>query len=72
MITLTCQVCGKPGGLVLLDGKPCMPCIRSRQKAAMDGRCHCGSQKIAGAKRSIGSRSWIPCERCFGTIRQVS
>ena len=70
-IDLTCPVCGKDGGLSVLDGKPCMACIRSRQQAAMDGKCHCGKQRIEGDERSVGSRRWIPCERCLGTIRQT-
>lgn len=74
MTDLLCPVCGKPGGLVLLDGKPCMDCIRSRQRTATTGsRCKCGKQKqpteVLGRP---GARQWISCKRCLGTIRQVA
>lgn len=82
-----CPVCGKDGDLwVLIDGKPCMACIKARHRAAMDGRCHCGRAKIPGEVKSVGGyavlvdgkkvrrggRSWIPCERCLGTIKQLT
>lgn len=79
----TCSICGKPRGLM---GDPCMKCIQSRAKAAQDGKCHCGNQAIPGEEisaggykvrvdgevRNRGGRSWIPCQRCLGTIRQTS
>lgn len=69
---MICSVCGKPGGLVVLDGGPCMPCVRARHRAAITHRCSCGSQRIPAPLARIGSRSWIACNRCLGTIRQVS
>ena len=65
-----CPVCGGPG----FFGDICMDCVKSRQRAAQDGRCHCGRKAIPGPERGgkpRGMRKWIPCERCLGTIRQT-
>lgn len=53
---------------------PSMATCRARQKAAMDGRCHCGKLRHPASKpKSNGmGRTWISCERCFGTIKQLS
>ena len=74
-----CPVCGSDADLwCAIDGKPCMNCIKARQRAAQDGRCHCGRKAIPGEERSTGGingrsgRRWIPCERCLGTIRQTA
>lgn len=70
---MSCPVCGKPADLfAIADGGPCMRCVRARARSAMDHRCHCGNQRIPGGVRSVGSRSWVPCDRCLGTIGQLS
>lgn len=58
-----------------------MSCVKSRARAAQDGRCHCGSKRRPGPMQSVGGyrvdgerhggRQWIPCKRCLGTIKQV-
>ena len=53
------------------DG-PSLATCRARARAAMDGRCHCGRHKDPGEVRSIGSRSWLPCQRCLGSIKQLT
>jgi hypothetical protein len=66
----TCPVCGGPG----FFGDICMGCVKSRARAAQDGRCHCGNKRIPGEEKApFGprGRKWIPCERCLGTIKQT-
>ena len=67
-----CPVCGGPGWGA---GEICMPCVKSRAKAAQNhGRCSCGNKKIPGPEKApFGprGRKWIPCERCLGTIKQT-
>lgn len=69
MMTLTtaCSGCGAP---VIFD--PCLACVRVRQKAAFSGRCACGRRARPGDVLTHFSRSWVPCLRCLGTIRQLS
>jgi len=51
----------------------CMDCTRARAKHATSrGGCKCGKKKVPGEVKKVGSRSWIPCERCFGQIAQLS
>ena len=70
MSTFTCTVCGKPCGFL---NDPCMACVRVRARAATTGgRCRCGRDAIPGATRKVYSRSWIPCDRCLGTIKQLT
>ena len=49
-----------------------MEVVKARHAAAMDHRCHCGNKKDPGKVNRIGSRTWVACERCFGTIKQLS
>ena len=70
MTAIYCQVCRQPGGILALSG-PCLECARARQGAAMDGRCHCQRQLRQPREVSTRSRSWVTCDRCFGTIRQT-
>jgi len=64
-----------------------MSWVRARAvTASSNGRCFCGHDAIPGPERRTGGytvvvdgerherggRSWIPCERCLGTIRQTS
>lgn len=56
-----------------IDGMPSLETCRARQRAAMDGRCHCGRKRDPDERvRQAGSRRWIVCQRCFGTIKQLS
>lgn len=50
----------------------CLDCTRARMRSAMSGRCTCGTHKIPGDVCRVGSRSWIPCRRCLGSIRQLT
>lgn len=50
---------------------PSLATCRARHRAALDHRCHCGKLRDPGTKLRIGSRSWIPCHRCLGTITQL-
>lgn len=51
---------------------PSMATVKARHRAAMNGQCHCGRLRDPGDMRRIASRSWIPCQRCLGTIKQLS
>lgn len=70
-MNIICATCGRPGGLLALSG-PCLDCARSRQRAAMDGRCHCPRALCRPRDIVTRIRSWIGCDRCLGTIRQTS
>lgn len=47
---------------------PSMATIRARQQAAFGGRCKCGKLRDPVSKSS-GSRTWLSCLRCFGTVQ---
>lgn len=51
---------------------PSMATIRARQLAAFGGRCKCGKHKSPIKKSNGAGRTWLSCERCLGTIRQLS
>jgi hypothetical protein len=69
-----CEGCDKPMGVIeALHWDVCLPCTKARHRAAVNrGRCSCGRQARRGAVCRIGSRSWVPCKRCLGTIEQLS
>jgi hypothetical protein len=72
MVPIICKDCGQDGGLLALSG-PCLDCARARQKAAMSGRCSCPKRLRRESKvKRVGSRSWVGCDRCFGSVRQLS
>ena len=50
----------------------CMDCTKARHRAVVNGKCTCGRKAKPGATCKAYSRTWIPCQRCLGTIRQVS
>ena len=49
---------------------PSMATIRARQRAACGGGCKCGKLRDPVTK-SNGSRMWVSCLRCLGTIKQL-
>jgi hypothetical protein len=50
---------------------PSMATIRSRQLAAFGRGCKCGKLRDPVSKSS-GSRSWMSCLRCLGTIKTLT
>ena len=51
----------------------CFPCTRARHKAVLArGRCVCHARERRPRQVSNGSRAWIACDRCLGSIRQLS
>lgn len=64
----------------------CMNCVKARHRAAMDNTCKCGRQavpeapvtvggykvRVDGEVKNAGGRTFIPCKRCLGTIKQIS
>lgn len=72
---IRCPVCDKPADIfAIADGGPCMDCVRARARSVAErGRCVCGRARIPNpAIHRIGSRSWQSCDRCLGTIKQLS
>lgn len=53
-------------------GEISLDVVRARHRAAMTHRCGCRSKALPSELKRVGSRSWISCNRCLGTIRQVS
>ncbi len=69
----TCDGCGRPLNPVeAQQWTVCLDCTKARQRAVASGRCACGGRAIPGELCRVGSRSWIPCRRCLGSIRQVT
>ena len=73
--TYLCPVCKGPADIfAIADGGPCMDCVHARARSvAKHGRCLCGCKKIPNPEiHRIGSRTWQSCDRCLGTIKQLS
>jgi hypothetical protein len=66
--TVPCSGCGEP---IWKWADPCMPCVRARARAAFTHRCSCG-RKRRERTVSNGSRTWVSCDRCLGSVRQLS
>jgi len=70
---LTCNGCGKPFQNTIDTYAVCMDCVRARHRAVVKrGRCTCGAKRRELPVSRVGSRTWIPCGRCLGTVRQLS
>lgn len=71
--TSICTGCGKPlGAIEALYWEVCLDCTKARNRAFTNGgRCVCRSKRPSELHKT-GSRSWISCLRCLGTIKQVS
>ena len=68
-----CDGCGRPLNPVeSLRWTVCLDCTRARARTTLSGRCTCGTYKVPGEVCRVGSRSWIPCRRCLGAIRQLT
>ena len=69
----TCEGCGKELNPVFdAQWSVCMDCTRARARAvANHHRCVCGRKR---RERTIVTavRSWIACNRCLGTVRQLN
>lgn len=77
--TMVCEGCGDDF-INIFDRVPvCMDCVAARGKCATTWRntCKCGRKKNPGEVTTVrlgqtGERSWVPCKRCLGTIKQLS
>jgi hypothetical protein len=49
---------------------PSWATIRARQMAACGGGCRCGKSRDP-VQKFTGSRVWLSCLRCLGTIKQL-
>lgn len=57
----------------ILQWDVCLACTKARHRAVVNhGRCSCGSKRVEGEVIKHLGRSWVPCVRCLGTIRQLS
>lgn len=69
-----CDGCGR--GLSPIEAvrwRVCMDCTRARHRAVIArGKCKCGGKRREGEVVTQGPRSWIPCRRCLGAIREVT
>jgi hypothetical protein len=68
--------CDGCGNVTFAWTNPCMPCVKARAHVATRGRGRCSCPKRLRRETGIKSnglgRTWISCERCLGTVRQVS
>ena len=51
---------------------PSLEVVKARHRAAFTHRCGCGKLRDPSAIHKIGSRTWVSCLRCLGTIKQLS
>lgn len=52
---------------------PSMAVVKARARTVANrGRCSCGKLRDPGEVKRVGSRSWLPCLRCLGSIKQLS
>lgn len=70
---MNCVGCGKALGPFDMGYDVCMDCTKARARTvANHGKCSCGSKRKPGKVMKVYSRSWISCNRCLGTIKQLS
>jgi hypothetical protein len=65
-----CEACQSPLGPFDTGYSVCMACARARHRAAVTHRCVCGRLRRPRTV-STGIRTWVACDRCLGTIRQI-
>jgi hypothetical protein len=55
------------------DGTICMECVQVRARVASGNkRCPCRGRKQKPQTVETRSRSWVACDRCLGTIKQLT
>jgi hypothetical protein len=63
-----CPVCGERNDAwTMIDGGPCMACVKARHKAAITRRCPCGRKRQPKTVEAAG-RQMLVCARCLGPI----
>jgi len=70
----TCEGCGAEMGVVeAMRWGVCLPCTMARAKAATTGgKCKCGRKRRPREASNGLGRRWLACDRCLGSIRQLS
>jgi len=58
--------------LVIPSHDPCFDCIKARHKAALTHKCSCPKRLKRPRTVTNKIRTWVSCDRCLGTIRQIS
>ena len=53
-------------------GEIALEVVKARHRAALTHRCTCGRKCLESEVHEVGSRRWITCHRCLGTVRQLS
>ena len=51
---------------------PSMDVIKARHRAAVTGKCSCGVLRDPREVSNGLGRRWLSCDRCLGTIKQLS
>ena len=69
----TCEGCGCALGVVeAVNWGVCLDCTRARARAVgSGGRCSCGPKRRRERVVKTAIRSWMACDRCLGTVRQL-
>ena len=68
---VSCEGCGRT---VLRINNPCLDCCKARcASVAANGKCKCGAKRKPDKRvRKAHNRKWIHCNRCLGTITQLT
>lgn len=67
---ISCDGCQKT--MLYVGWNVCMDCTRRRHKAVCNrGKCVCRTEKYGRTCKAY-SRTWMSCNRCLGTIKQLS
>ena len=69
---MTCEGCGERFYNFFDRLAICLTCVKARHRAALALKCLCGRQARQSDVHRVGSRTWISCLRCLGSIRQLS
>lgn len=68
---MKCPVCDT--NAVTHPTQICMGCVMARAKTATTGgRCRCPKTLKNPRTVTTRSRSWVACDRCLGTIKQLT
>jgi hypothetical protein len=60
-------------GISIIGGyRVCMPCTQARHKAVLRRKCVCRKAQRRPKQCKAGSRKWVACLRCLGSVRQLA
>lgn len=67
---MKCTACQVTEVLPGMD--PCWGCVKARAKTAFSHRCTCPAKLKRPRTIVTRSRSWLGCDRCLGSIRNLN